>query len=51
MSVNIIQSYLFTFYKWTIRIEKFNKKVRVPNTKLKNENCISWGCWLITLLR
>jgi len=51
MRIHITQSYMFTFLKWTIRIEQFNKKVKVPNTKVKNEHCISFGNWLFTILK
>lgn len=58
MSANVLllKSFIFTFFKWTIKLEKFNKKVKIPTTYFgfvcvkENEICISCGHWLMTIL-
>lgn len=51
MNICIIKSYMFTFLKWTIRIETFNKKVKLTNTKIKDEFSISFGRRLLTIIK
>ena len=54
-NISILKSYFFKLFKVTLRIEKFNKKVIIPNLSFgyvainKEELYIVVQNWLITL--